>query len=183
MAGRRRRRLEEQRRLELERQRQAGGGVSPFGALPFGGLLDAMLGGNMGWTRTMEYDAERDSWVDAKPESLEHPPAEAPPQDQRRFERTTPRRPAPANPLTTLLGGAMGGANGDFAVKRPDEFVTFADVGGMEKLKQETRDSIGLLLEHPDKAAEYGIETGSCCTGSPGSARPSSPRRSPASTA
>jgi transitional endoplasmic reticulum ATPase len=170
MAGRRRRRLEEQRRRELERLRQAGGGgPSPFGALPFGGLLEAMLGGNLGWTRTMEYDPERGGWVDAEPESLEHPPSQPPPQDQRRFERTTPRRTAPANPLTGLLGGAMGGANSEFTVQRPDELITFADVGGMEKLKQETRDSIGLLLEHPDKAAEYGIEwNGILLHGKPG---------------
>src|ERR687886_297199 len=98
-AARRRRMLEEQRRLELERQRRGGGEApSPFAGMPFGGLLEA------------------------------------------------------------LLGGAMGGANSEFRVERPDELVTFADVGGMEPLKQEIRDTVGLMLEHPDEAERYGID-------------------------
>src|SRR5919199_2395658 len=109
-AARRRRMLEEQRRLELERQRRGGGEApSPFAGMPFGGLLEA------------------------------------------------------------LLGGAMGGANSEFRVERPDELVTFADVGGMEPLKQEVRDSVGLLLEHPDEAERYGIEwNGILLHGAPG---------------
>jgi transitional endoplasmic reticulum ATPase len=31
-------------------------------------------------------------------------------------------------------------------------------VGGMERLKQEVRDTVGLLLQHPDHAERYGIE-------------------------
>ena len=158
MAGRRRRRLEEQRRRELARRAQmGGGGVSPFGALPFGGLLDAMLGG--AWTRTLEYDQASGRWVEAGPEKLEPPPSRPPPPTgQPRFERKTPRRPAQATSLSSLLGGAMGGASSEFAVQGPDDLVTFADVGGMEKLKEQTRDSIGLLLQHPEQAEAYGIE-------------------------
>jgi transitional endoplasmic reticulum ATPase len=152
MAGRRRRRLEEARRRELAR-RMGGGGLAPLGGLALGGLFAAMLG--RAWTRTMEYDHERGQWVEAEPEQLEQPQPR--PEGQRRFERKSPR-PAPANPLTSLLGGAMGGANSEFGVQRPEELVTFADVGGMEKLKAEARDSIGLLLEHPDQADAYGIE-------------------------
>ena len=175
MAGRRRRRLAEQRRRELERLRQAGGGgMSPFGGLPFGGLLDAMLRGNAGWTRTMEYDEQRGGWVEVDPRAAEPATASAPPPspqgEQPRFQRKSPRRTAPANPLSALLGGAMaGGANGEFEVQRPEDLVTFADVGGMEKLKQETRDSIGLLLEHPEQADAYGIEfNGVLLHGKPG---------------
>jgi transitional endoplasmic reticulum ATPase len=153
-AGRRRRRLEEQRRRELER-RMGGGGPAAFGGLALGGLLGAMLGG--AWTRTMEYDQATGQWVEAGPENLEHAPSKAPPSGQPRFQRSS-RRPAPATSLGSLLGGAMGGANSDFQVQGPDSLITFADVGGMEKLKQETRDSIGLLLEHPEQAEAYGIE-------------------------
>jgi transitional endoplasmic reticulum ATPase len=103
----------------------------------------------------MEYDHERGEWREAEPEQLEQPQPR--PAGQRRFERKTPR-PAQANSLSSLLGGAMGGASSDFRVQRPDDLITFADVGGMEKLKAEARDSIGLLLEHPDQADAYGIE-------------------------
>src|SRR5918912_956243 len=34
----------------------------------------------------------------------------------------------------------------------------FDDVGGMDELKQEVRDSVGLMLEHPEDAERYGIE-------------------------
>jgi transitional endoplasmic reticulum ATPase len=158
-AGRRRRMLEEQRRLELERQRRAGG-ASPFEGMPFGGLFDAMLGGAGGWTRTMEYDQRTGRWVDIGevPPPEDAAPANETREQQPRFTRKSPRQAAPSNPLTTLLGGAMGGANGEFAAQPPDELVTFADVGGMESLKQEVRDSVGLLIEHPDEARHYGIE-------------------------
>jgi transitional endoplasmic reticulum ATPase len=56
------------------------------------------------------------------------------------------------------LGGALGGASGEFTVQPPEELVTFAKVGGMEGLKQEVRDTVGLLLEHPGEARRYGIE-------------------------
>lgn len=175
-AGRHRRMLEEQRRLALERQQQGGGPASPFAGMPFGGLLDAMMGGAGGWTRMMEYDEETGQWVEVDQTGQRQAEAEADntpepargTREQPRFARKSPR-PAPANPLTTLLGGGLGGANGDFEVRGPDGLNTFADVGGMEKLKQEVRDSIGLLLEHPDQADHYGIEfNGVLLHGSPG---------------
>ena len=63
-ANRRRRMLEEQRRRELERRR-SGGAPSPFEGMPFGGLLEAMMGGAGGWTRTLEYDERTGRWVEA----------------------------------------------------------------------------------------------------------------------
>ncbi|MFL5843933.1 MAG: AAA family ATPase [Solirubrobacteraceae bacterium] len=167
-AGRRRRMLEEQRRLEEARRRQSGGGGSPFAGLPFGGLLDAMMGN--AWTRTVEYDERSGGWREIDPRAQQQAPERAaPPADQPRFERKSPRKSAPSNPLTTLLGGAMGGANGDFEVQSPDGLVTFEDVGGMDKLKQEVRDSVGLLLEHPEQADRYGIEfNGVLLHGAPG---------------
>ncbi len=103
-AGRRRRMLEEQRRLELERQQQGGGG-SPFAGMPFGGLLDAMMGGAGGWTRSVEYDEQTGQWVDVdaggrrQPEPA--PEAAGRTGEQPRFERKSPRRQAPSTPLTT----------------------------------------------------------------------------------
>jgi transitional endoplasmic reticulum ATPase len=56
-----------------------------------------------------------------------------------------------------MMGGPQGGG-GSFEVQSPDDLETFEDVGGMEGLKQETRDTIGLMLEHPDDAERYGID-------------------------
>ena len=174
-AGRRRRMLEERRRRELERlRREGGGGGSPFAGLPFGGLLEAMMGPAGAWTRTLEYDDGTGRWVDVSAKHARSSPApEREPsssgREQPRFQRTSSRRAQPANPLTTLLGGALGGADGEFAVQRPDALPTFADVGGMEPVKQETRDTVGLLLEHPDKADRYGIDwNGILLHGAPG---------------
>jgi transitional endoplasmic reticulum ATPase len=160
-AARRRRMLEEQRQLELERRQREGGdgGASPFAGLPFGGLLDAMMGGG-GWTSTLEYDERTGRWVEPRapqPAPQAEPKSRTPPAEGR-FTRRSPQRSQPANPLTTLLGGAMGGANSNFRVERPEELVTFEDVGGMEPLKQEIRDTVGLMLEHPDEAERYGID-------------------------
>lgn len=153
----------------MELERSGGGGEegeSPVAGLPFGGLLEAMMGGAGGWTHTLEYDEETGRWVEVGPEPAGEPRAQRPageapeqrPRAERRFERSSPRRQAPANPLTTLLGGAMGGANSEFQVQPPEQLVTFADVGGMDALKREVRDTVGLLLEHPDKADRYGID-------------------------
>jgi transitional endoplasmic reticulum ATPase len=159
-AARRRRMLEEERRRELERQQ--GGTGSPFTGIPFGGLLGALLGGAGGWTRTMEYDERTGRWVDVNAPGSTAPgstPPSAPPAAGRSQPAgRSQRRATPANPLTTLLGGALGGATGEFTVQSPEELVRFAKVGGMEPLKQEVRDTVGLLLEHPGEARRYGIE-------------------------
>jgi len=43
-------------------------------------------------------------------------------------------------------------------VQPPEELTTFADVGGMDTLKQEVRDTVGLMLQHPEQAERYGID-------------------------
>jgi transitional endoplasmic reticulum ATPase len=50
------------------------------------------------------------------------------------------------------------GAGGELRVQPAGELPTFAHVGGMEALKRELRDTVGLLLRHPDDAERYGIE-------------------------
>jgi transitional endoplasmic reticulum ATPase len=171
-ARRRQREYEEmQRRAQ---QQQGGGPVSPFAGLPFGSLFEQMLGPQAQWGRSMAYDEATGQWV----ETTDEPVAEAAPepqpepadpqneQDRRAAAKRRRRQQAAAKPagggLASLLGGGlaggMGGGSGNFDVQHPDELQTFEDVGGMDTLKQEVRDSVGLLLEHPDEAARYGIE-------------------------
>lgn len=45
----------------------------------------------------------------------------------------------------------------DVEVVSPDGLPAFADVGGMDDVKEQIRASVGLQLEHPERAAEYGI--------------------------
>ena len=40
----------------------------------------------------------------------------------------------------------------------PGELTTFEDVGGMDSLKDEVRNTVGLMLEHPEEAERYGID-------------------------
>jgi transitional endoplasmic reticulum ATPase len=169
-AGRRRRRaLERARRAEMARRMVGGGqGANPFGASPFGMLFGELLKGAGGWSRSLEYDERTGRWVDVsdrQPEPVP-PPAQAPegaepsrppapaPQRQGRQQR----RAAPSNPLSGLLGGLGGDQGGNFEVRSPGELATFADVGGMEGLKQEVRDTVGLMLRHPEDADRYGID-------------------------
>jgi transitional endoplasmic reticulum ATPase len=166
-AGRRRAQMEEEeRRAAIE----AGGydrgeTVSPFEMLPFGGLLEQMMTGSGSYV----FDERTGQWVDIS--DLEPtPPAEPAASEENGSARRRRRRPArqrpargqPANPLGNLLGGGMMGGGGDgsgeFEVQSPDELDTFEDVGGMEELKQEVRDTVGLMLEHPEDADRYGIE-------------------------
>jgi transitional endoplasmic reticulum ATPase len=45
----------------------------------------------------------------------------------------------------------------NFEVVPPDDLPTFVDVGGMQDVKDQLRASIGLQLQHPEQAKEYGI--------------------------
>ena len=175
MANRRRRALEEEQRRELEEAYERGEidsadrfGASPFALLPFGGLFEALMSGP-GRARSFAYDEETGQWVDISDQQPEAPQPEPDPEHAEDGEGAAPRkrrrrpRPAPAaapNPLAGLLGGGMmgGGGSGNFDVQPPDDLATFADVGGMDELKREVRDSVGLVLEHPDDADRYGIE-------------------------
>jgi transitional endoplasmic reticulum ATPase len=144
------------------------GFAGPLPLSPLDLLFGGMLGGGV---RSYELDPETGEWVettDRAPEPEAEPsgpkpqesPTRAPVRGRRRTERLS-RRPA-TNPLAGLLGGGSLGAGmgggGEFEVEPPDELITFADVGGMEQLKRELRDTVGLMLQHPEEAERYGIE-------------------------
>ena len=178
--ARRRERIEREREEELAFQREEEARLqaeeempSPFAGLPFGSLFEQMMLGGGGWTRSLELDPRTGEWIDvsdARPEPPQEvdaageegerqPPPARPQRAPRR--RARPRPAAPANPLASLLGGQPGGAGGgggSFEVQPPDTLTSFEDVGGMDAVKQEVRDTVGLILEHPEEAERYGIE-------------------------
>ena len=161
-ARRQRERIEAERKRREELRRSGGGeGSSPFAGMPFGGLFETLLSGPGMWSRSLEYDPETGRWVDVseepdrarsepKPANGE-PGAPAPP---------PPRQRHSPSPFGGLFGGMMSGigGGGEFEVEGPETLHDFSEVGGMDGLKQEFRDSVGLLLEHPDDADRYGIE-------------------------
>ena len=167
-AARRRRRAFEAAEEQARRAADGGSdpfeGASPFEMLPFGGLLESLMTG-MG-ARSFQYDPETGEWVevsDEQPVLDEQPePAQARSETPARRPRSRPKRHAasPLGPLGGLMGGMGGGfgGSGEFEVESPEELDTFEDVGGMEVLKQEVRQTVGLMLEHPDDAERYGIE-------------------------
>ena len=175
-------RYEAQVRAEMERRSAAGEpaepAVSPFGFLPFGGLFERMLQQGM-WTTSYAYDETTGDWVEVVPGDVVPDGEAAPERPDRRAtgdaapsdsptsrssgsptSRTASRRPKPASSgmFGMFGGGGLDDGSGGFVVQDPGELPTFERVGGMTDLKQETRDSIGLLLQHPDEAARYGIE-------------------------
>jgi transitional endoplasmic reticulum ATPase len=162
---RRRRMIEEERRRQAELARRspgaAGAPPSPFGSMPFGSLFEHLLTGPGSWSRALELDPETGRWVDVtdrQPPPQEQSAAEEP-RRQRRSRARAGAPPQAANPLSGLLGGLGGGdGSGTFEVEPPDELIDFDDVGGMDALKQEVRDTVGLMMQHPEHAERYGIE-------------------------
>jgi transitional endoplasmic reticulum ATPase len=167
-AARRRRELAEYERQAALQQDGNGGAVSPFAGMPTRGQLEQLF--QPGLARSYTIDPETGQWVEISDQQPEPPPDPEPAvegQDvsraerkRRRHAREASRKPQSQNPLGMLMGG-MGGMNdgsGNFDVQPPDELTTFEDVGGMNALKQEVRDTVGLMLEHPDDAERYGIE-------------------------
>ena len=162
-ASRRRAYEEEQRRLEELRRTPGEEVVSPFSGLPFGGILEEMMRGME--TRSYRIDPETGEWIDMTDERPPEPEPEREqvsaddPRRKKRKSRTRPRRASSASPFGMLGGmGMPSDGSGEFEVEPPEELSTFEDVGGMEELKQEVRDTVGLMLKHPDDAARYGID-------------------------
>lgn len=54
-------------------------------------------------------------------------------------------------------GSAKVGRENSLQVLQPSDCETFADVGGLEEVKQQLRDTIGTILERPDEAARYHV--------------------------
>ena len=146
------------------------GGMGPLGMSPFGPLLEQMLTGSGGYQRSLAYDEATGRWVDISDEGPARLGGGATPSAENRATGNpgghapetiapAPRRrtAAPSNPLTNLLGG-LGGAGGGGGLEVQKPTLTFADVGGMEALKREIRDTVGLMLAHPTEAARYGID-------------------------
>jgi transitional endoplasmic reticulum ATPase len=162
-ASARRRRMfeEEERRAAEEAQRSHGSDGppdDPFAGSPMGMLFDHLFSG-MG-ARSYTYDARTGRWVDVSNEEPEAPAPEpngegGAPHKQRRARPSQRRSSSMTSPFAGLLGGD---GSGNFDVQSPDELTDFDDVGGMERLKQEIRDTVGLMLEHPEDAERYGIE-------------------------
>jgi transitional endoplasmic reticulum ATPase len=160
------------RRQREEAIREQGGGENPFAGSPFGSIFDQLFSGTGMRSRSLAYDPETGQWVDITDEypEGEQPQADGDDADADAKEGERPRR-APQQPRQTSgagplgglfggmggLGGMMGGS-GNFEVEPPSGLDDFDDVGGMDSLKEEVRDTVGLVLEHPDDAERYGIE-------------------------
>jgi transitional endoplasmic reticulum ATPase len=174
IARRRAQRAAEEQAAAYERAVERGevepGSVSPFGLFPFGGMLEELMRAQ-GMSRSYTLDPETGEWVEITDE-VPAPPPEPPAQEEgatsaeRRTAAKRRRRAASAakssrsqSPFGMLGGmGMPSDGSGEFEVQSPEELTTFADVGGMDALKQEVRDTVGLVLEHPDHAERYGIE-------------------------
>ena len=60
----------------------------------------------------------------------------------------------------------------NFAVERPDSLPTFADVGGMAELKQSLRETVGLVIQHPDVVEQMDVNfNGILLYGPPGTGK------------
>jgi transitional endoplasmic reticulum ATPase len=159
-----RRRRHEELLQEMEEQ----GGGSPSAGSPFGPLFESLLFGT--GTSSFEYDARTGEWVEItdrrpEPNPVEQAEPEGTGAGNGRRRRSRERRPRQAQASSAGgiggLFGQMGGMNdgsGNFDVIPPEELDTFEDVGGMDELKQEVQNTVGLMLEHPEDAERYGID-------------------------
>jgi len=157
-------------RQRQEEARREQGGENPFGGSPFGSIFDQLFSGTGMRSRSLTYDPQRGEWVDITDEypQGEEPRAEGESdgketQRPRRAPQQQQRSSSSAGPLGGLFGGMGGlggmmGGSGNFSIEPPSGLDDFDDVGGMDSLKQEVRDTVGLVLEHPDDAERYGIE-------------------------
>jgi transitional endoplasmic reticulum ATPase len=147
---------EEERRFEEEARRRAqdpDAPPDPFGGSPFGSLFETLFSGGM--ARSYTYDPETGQWVDISDVQPEPEPEPAANGGRKREAKKRRRR----QPQTSMFSSMMGGdGSGEFDVEPPEELIDFDDVGGMDALKQEVRDTVGLMLQHPDEAERYGIE-------------------------
>ena len=70
------------------------------------------------------------------------------------------RPPIVASPAAHRAGGIGERGGSKLAAVPRRRLPSFDDVGGFDALKQDLRNSVGLLLEHPERAEEYRITWG-----------------------
>jgi len=119
-ATRRRRRAFEAEQARQEEEARAGGdgdqpdpfgGMSPFGMLPFGGLLESLMSG-MG-ARSFRWDETTGQWVemsDEMPEPMPAPEAELDAPNGDAPARRTRARTKPRTASMGSFGGLLGGS-------------------------------------------------------------------------
>jgi transitional endoplasmic reticulum ATPase len=169
------RRQEEERRRQMEAMAAEQGeegdpyGDSPYSGMPFGSIFDQLFSMG-GMTRSLAYDPQTGEWIDITEQEEMFRQEQAEPQKEkprsqptererpRTKTRARPRPQARTSPLSGLFGGAGGDGSGDFTVEPPEDLGSFQEVGGMDVLKKEVQDTVGLMLKHPDDAERYGIE-------------------------
>jgi transitional endoplasmic reticulum ATPase len=162
------------RQAEEEARRRAVAGLGPDaigegsqafptgdlgGGWPFDNLFE-MLGGNV-WSRSYVWDQATGRWVEMPSSGQPRPQPQQPPAQPTSTGKPATSRPKPNRTSSSLFGGGLLSGldgTGNFQVEPAATLPTFQDVGGMEKLKQEFSDTIGLALQHPDDAARYGID-------------------------
>jgi transitional endoplasmic reticulum ATPase len=155
-----RRMREQQQRLEEEARRRAqdpDAPPDPFAGSPFGGLFETLFSGPGTWSKSYTFDSQTGEWVDISDVRPE-PEPEAEPEPGKPKKRAARRRRQPQGSMFSPFGMMGGDGSGEFEVESPDELIDFDDVGGMERMKEEVRDTVGLMLQHPDEAERYGIE-------------------------
>ena len=111
--------------------------------------------------RSKRYSVERKQQLDRFFTALEDDPESTVSQfggTPRAVGATRPTGTATAMAASTVTAfTATDEAPRDVEVVTPDGLPTFADVGGMEDLKEQIRATVGLQLQHPERAAEYGV--------------------------
>jgi len=140
-----------------EPMKRPGGPDLGFGQVPFElsdllgeDVLRDLGGSSVSWSSaSYTWDPVKGQWVQTSSSASPQMPAPLP-------DHSTSAKRHTAGPLGGLFGSLDG--TGDFQIEAPAGLPTFADVGGMEELKTEIRDTIGLVLAHPADAERYGIE-------------------------
>lgn len=111
--------------------------------------------------RRKRYSVERKQQLDRFFTALEDDPEGTVSQfggTPRAVGATTPTATATAMAASTVTAfTATDEEPRDVEVVPPDGLPTFTDVGGMQDVKEQIRATVGLQLQHPERAAEYGV--------------------------
>jgi transitional endoplasmic reticulum ATPase len=136
------------RRARAGTAQHRSGGARPGSGTASGGPFEVMVG-----QHSYRLDERTGRWVETTHEKPDRPwPG---PLNPEAAAHKRAKEEAAARAAAGLVGPD---GTGELRVRPAAELPTFADVGGMDELKQELRDTVGLLIEHPHDAARYGIE-------------------------